>query len=163
MTPQQMRAQALAKTRKLPMPDSPEKVCADADIALHSLVDVTNKETNLLRAGKLLEASELAARKAELAQTYVGLARAIQSNAQEIKETAPHLLQKLQQGQAALATQMAENLRVLATAKSLTEEIVSSVASQLGQSNQTAAYGNTGRGTATQAASIKGVSVNTSL
>lgn len=163
MTPHQLRAQALANAKKLPMPDSPEQVCADADVALRALVDVTNNETTLLRAGKLAEASELAAKKAELAQKYVGLARAIQSNAADIKQNAPHLLQKLQQGQTALATQMAENLRVLATAKSLTEEIVSSVASQLGQSNQTAAYGNTGRGTSGQAASVKGVSINTTL
>jgi len=163
MTPQQMRARTLAKTRKLPMPDSPEQVCAEADITLRALVDIMNNETTLLRAGHLLAASELAAPKAELAQTYVGLARAIQSNAQEIKENAPHLLKKLQQGQAALATQMAENLRVLATAKSLTEEIVSSVASQLGQANQTAAYGNTGRGNTQSVASVKGVSVNTTL
>jgi len=163
MTPQQMRAQALANSKKLPMPESPEQVCADADVSLRALVDVMNNETTLLRAGKLLAASELAAEKAELAQKYVGLARAIQSNVTEIKEKAPHLLQKLQQGQTSLATQMAENLRVLATAKSLTEDIVSSVASQLGQSNQTAAYGNTGSGTASQSPSIKGVSINTSL
>lgn len=163
MTPQQIRAQALANAKKLPMPENPAQVCADADVALRALVDVTNNETTLLRAGKLVEASELAAEKAELAQKYVGLARSIQANAAEIKKQAPHLLQKLQQGQTALATQMAENLRVLATAKSLTEEIVSSVANQLGQSSQTAAYGNTGRGTAGQAASVKGVSINTTL
>ncbi|MFT6659582.1 hypothetical protein [Maritalea sp.] len=163
MTPQQLRARALAKTKKLPMPADPEQVCADADLSLRALVDIMNNETTLLRAGKLMQASELAADKAELAQKYVGLARAIQSNAAEIKEKAPQLLQKLQQGQASLATQMAENLRVLATAKSLTEEIVSSVAAQLGQSNQAGAYGNTGRGTNTQAPSVKGVSINTTL
>jgi len=163
MTPHQMRAQALASTKKMPMPDSPEQVCADAELSLRALVDIMNNETNLLRSGKLLQASELAAEKTTLAQKYVGLARAIQSNAKEIRTKAPHLLEKLQQGQAALATQMAENLRVVATAKSLSEEIVSSVASQLGNSNETSAYGNTGQGNAGTAPQMKGVSINTTL
>lgn len=163
MTPQQLRAQALAAKAKRPLPDTPENVCSEADLALRALVDIMNEETTLLRRGKISEASELAAQKADLAQKYVGLARAIQSNAAELKVKVPHLLQKLQQGQIALATQMAENMRVLATAKALSEDIVNSVAKQLGQQNQTSAYGASGRGTKGTAESIKGVSINATL
>jgi hypothetical protein len=58
---------------------------------------------------------------------------------------------------------MAENMRVLATAKALSEDIVNSVAKQLGQQNQTSAYGSSGRGTNGTADGIKGVSVNATL
>lgn len=103
-----------------------------------------NNETTLLRAGRLLEASELAAPKAVLAQKYVGLARAIQHNAETLKQTAPHLLVALQKHQSALATQMAENMRVLATAKTLSEEIVGEVAAKLGQAQKPSTYGGNG-------------------
>ncbi|MGJ8527635.1 hypothetical protein [Maritalea sp.] len=163
MTPQQLRAQALSASKTLPMFDAPEKICADAEITLRALVDIMNNETTLLRKGSLMEAGELAADKAELAQKYVGLARTIQSNVTELKAKVPHLLKPLQNGQAALATQMAENMRVLAVAKSLSEDIVSSVASQLGQTTQTSAYGQIGQDRTSSEPSMKGVSVNTTL
>lgn len=159
MTPQQLRAQTLAKNPPLPLPGEPEEVCAEARETLTRLVDVMNNETTLLRAGRLLEASKLAAPKAELAQKYVGLARAIQHNVQTLKETAPHLLLALQKHQTALATQMAENLRVLATAKTLSEEIVGDVAAQLGQAQRPKTYGGNGSAAA-KAQSLQGVSIN---
>ena len=163
MTPQQLRAQALASNKNIPLPDTPENVCSDADLALRALVDIMNEETTLLRRGKLSEAGELASAKAELAQKYVGLARAIQSNAAELKSKTPHLLEKLQQGQTALATQMAENMRVLATAKALSEDIINSVATQMGNAAQTSAYGANGKGQGAVADGMKGVSINATL
>lgn len=159
MNSHQLRAQTLAKKPPVPLPGEPEEVCADATATLTKLVDVMNNETTLLRAGRLLEASELAAPKAELAQKYVGLARAIQHNAKMLKETAPHLLVALQKHQSALATQMAENMRVLATAKSLSEEIVGDVAAQLGQIQKPKTYGVTGSN-GPKAQSLQGVSIN---
>ena len=163
MTPQQLRAQALAAEKAIPLPGTPDEVCAQADTALRELVDIMNEETTLLRRGKLDEAGEVAAKKAEVAQTYVGLARAIQANVEDLRESAPQLLEKLQNGHAALATQMAENLRVLATAKALSEDILNSVASHMGQTGQTAAYGATGQGAPAAAENMKGVSVNATL
>ncbi len=159
MTPHQLRAQTLAKNPAMPLPGTPEEVCADAHDTLTKLVDIMNNETTLLRAGRLLEASELAAPKAELAQKYVGLARAIQHNAKLLKETAPHLLMELQKHQTALATQMAENMRVLATAKTLSEEIIGDVAAQLGQAQKPKTYGGNGAH-GQKAQSLQGVSIN---
>jgi hypothetical protein len=42
MTPQQLRAQALAAKAKRPLPDTPENVCSEADLALRALVDIMN-------------------------------------------------------------------------------------------------------------------------
>lgn len=159
MNPHQLRAKTLANTPPVPLPGEPEEVCAEAHETLTRLVDVMNNETTLLRAGRLLEASELAAPKAELAQKYVGLARAIQHNTAFLKENAPHLLVNLQKHQSALATQMAENMRVLATAKSLSEEIVGDVAAQLGQAQKPKTYGGNGAA-APKVQSFQGVSIN---
>lgn len=161
MTPHQLRAQTLAKNPAIPLPGTPEDVCADAHDTLTKLVDIMNNETTLLQAGRLIEASECAGPKAELAQKYVGLARAIQHNTDILKETAPHLLMDLQKHQTALTTQMAENMRVLATAKSLSEEIVGDVAAQLGQIQKPKTYGDNGaHRQMTQ--SFHGVSINKS-
>ncbi|MCF4098825.1 hypothetical protein [Maritalea mediterranea] len=159
MTPHQLRAQTLAKKPPIPLPGEPEEVCIAARDTLTRLVDIMNNETTLLRAGRLLQASELAAPKAELAQKYVGLARAIQHNVDSLKQTAPHLLEELQKSQTALATQMAENMRVLATAKSLSEEIVGDVAAQLGRAQKPKTYGGNGV-TAQKSESLQGVSIN---
>jgi hypothetical protein len=159
MNPHQLRAQTLANSPPIPLPGEPEEVCAEAHQTLTRLVDVMNNETTLLRAGRLLEASELAAPKAELAQKYVGLARAIQHNTKFLKENAPHLLVELQKHQSALATQMAENMRVLATAKSLSEEIVGDVAAKLGQVQKPKTYGGNGAAAA-KVQSFQGVSIN---
>lgn len=152
-------AARLAALDTLPAAD----LCSRAEAALTALVNVMNQETVLLRAGHMREASQLTADKASLAQDYVGFARAIQRQTKRLSAEAPLLMDRLRAGHESLATQMAENLRVLATAKTVTEDVLTDVARTVGQANRAKTYGTAGRVTADPAASARGIAINRAL
>ena len=139
------------------------ELCELAERALAALVNVMNQETTLLRAGHLREASVLTPDKARLAQDYVSLARTVQRQTDRLKQQAPQAVDRLRHGHEALATQMAENLRVLATARTVTEDILTDVARIVGQQDRTKSYGRAGTITADPASSARGLAVNRAL
>ncbi len=138
-------------------------LCTATEASLSDLVDIMNKETTLLRAGHYKEASQLSASKAEVAQTYVGLARAAQHEAERLNAQAPDALKRLQSGHEKLATQMAENLRVLATAKNVTESLLCDVATSVGEVQSPKTYGATGRMSDPTAPGTRGIAINRAL
>lgn len=139
------------------------ELCGNAETTLSALVDIMNQETVLLRAGHMREASQLTAEKTRLAQDYVTFARSIQREGERLAQEAPASLQRLRAGHESLATQMAENLRVLATAKSVTEDVMTDVARMVGQQNRAKTYGTAGQVTADPAGAARGIAVNRSL
>lgn len=140
-----------------------EELCIHAEQALSALVDVMNQETTLLRAGHLRQASQLTPDKTRLAQDYVTFARAIQRQSARLTAEAPEALARLRAGHESLATQMAENLRVLATAKSVTEDVLTDVARMVGQQNRARTYGTAGTVSTDANASAKGIAINRAL
>lgn len=138
-------------------------LCDKAEAALSALVEVMNRETTYLRAGHMREAGELTAEKTQLAQDYVTIARAVQRAAPRLKAEVPARVDALRRGHEALATQMAENLRVLATAKSITETLLADVAKQAGNTQTPKTYSARGQAPQQGAEGIKGISVNRAL
>jgi flagellar biosynthesis/type III secretory pathway chaperone len=143
----------------MPAPD----LCSQSETALTALVDVMNQETTLLRAGRHNQAVALTAEKARLAQDYVVLARSVQRQAARLQADAPELIDRLRNGHERLATQMAENLRVLATARTVTEDLLTDVAEIVGQHNKARIYGKSGAISIDPAASARGIAVNRAL
>jgi hypothetical protein len=139
------------------------ELCAHAEQALTALVDVMNQETTLLRAGHLRQAGQLTPDKTRLAQDYVTFARAIQRQSTRLTAEAPAALERLRAGHESLATQMAENLRVLATAKTVTEDVLTDVARMVGQQNRAKTYGTAGTITSDANSSAKGIAINRAL
>jgi len=152
-------AARLAALDTLPAKD----LCAHAEQALSALVDVMNQETTLLRAGHLRQAGQLTPDKTRLAQDYVSFARAIQRQSARLAAEAPAALDRLRAGHESLATQMAENLRVLATAKTVTEDVLTDVARMVGQQNRAKTYGTGGTVTTDASSSAKGIAINRAL
>lgn len=152
-------AARLAALDTLPASD----LCARAETALAALVDVMNQETVLLRAGHLRQAGQLTPDKTRLAQDYVTLARAIQRQTQRLAAEAPDELDHLRHGHEKLATQMAENLRVLATAKAVTEDVLTDVARLVGQQDRAKTYGTAGKVGQDASGGAKGIAVNRAL
>jgi hypothetical protein len=130
-------AERLAMIDEMPAAE----LCRRALETLEALVTVMNQETTLLRAGHLKDASVLSSEKTALAQDYVGLVRSIQRQTQRLLKEAPEEVRLLRAGHERLATQMAENLKVLATARTLSEEVLSDVAQAVGQSERAKTYG----------------------
>lgn len=140
-----------------------EDLCGRAEIALTTLVDVMNQETMLLRAGHMRQAGELTPEKTRLAQDYVTFARSIQRQVNRLTAEAPAAMGRLKAGHEKLATQMAENLRVLATAKTVTEDVLTDVARMVGQQNRAKTYGSAGTMAVDPSSSARGLAVNRAL
>jgi len=140
-----------------------DELCQVAETALAALVNVMNEETTLLRAGHMRQASVLTPEKTRLAQDYVGFARSIQRQSARLAANAPDAVARLRQGHERLATQMAENLRVLATARMVTEDLLTDVAKVVGQQNKAKTYGRAGTLAADPASSARGIAVNRAL
>lgn len=152
-------AQRIAALDDLPAID----LIAFAEGALSALVKIMNDETTLLRAGHIREASILSADKTRMAQDYVTYSRAVQRQADRLKAQAPSDLARLKSGHEQLATQMAENLKVIATARTVTEDVLTDVARAVGRNNQTRTYGADAQLPSAKPQTSKGIAVNRAL
>lgn len=152
-------ADRLAALDNLPAVDLLQR----AAVTLDALVTIMNEETTLLRAGHMREATNLTAEKTRLAQEYTGLVRSIQRQSARLVKEAPEEVQKLRAGHERLATQMAENLRVIATARAVTEDVLTDVARSVGQHARPKTYGAGGQLDAPAAAAARGIAINRSL
>jgi hypothetical protein len=141
----------------------PAELCQRTGEVLARLVETMNAETTLLRAGRYKEAGALAADKIALAQDYVTLSRAVQRRLPELREAVPGEIDTLRRGHESLATQMAENLRVIATARRVTETLLSDVATGVGALAQTKGYGATGEMQARAVPAGRGIAINRAL
>lgn len=152
-------AERLAELDNLPARD----LIARVEGTLKALVEVMNEETTLLRAGHLRDAGELTSNKTRLAQDYVGLSRSVQRQLFRLRDEAPDGLARLRLGHERLATQMAENLRVIATAKDVTESVLTDVAETIGAQTRTKTYGAGGSVQSTGNGHARGIAVNRAL
>ena len=133
-------AQRIAALDDLPARD----LIAFTEGTLRALVEVMNKETMLLRAGHHREAATLTADKTRLAQDYVSYSRAVQRQLERLKAEAPDDVGMLRAGHDQLATQIAENLKVIAVARAVTEDLLTDVAQQLARAARPKTYGAAG-------------------
>lgn len=151
-------AQRLAALDDLPARD----LIAFTDGTLRALVEIMNQETTLLRAGRHREASALTPEKTRLAQDYVTYSRAVQRQLERLKREAPDDIALLKSGHDRLATQMAENLRVIATARSITEDLLSDVAQKASRAARPKTYGAAGELSA-PSSMLGGLAINRAL
>ena len=138
-------------------------LCVKTSNALDALLDVMNQETMLLRAGKLKDAGLLTPKKSQLSQDYVTLARSVKREAERLKIEAPNEIKQLKNRHESLATQMAENLRVLATARNVTQDLLNDVAKSVGNATKPQTYNIAGKLANETANSMKGISLNKAL
>ncbi|MEP7240272.1 MAG: hypothetical protein ABI697_05250, partial [Devosia sp.] len=157
-SPAMSAAQRLAALDDLPARD----LIALTGSTLSALAEVMNRETMLLRAGRHREAAGVTAEKMSLAQDYVGYSRAAQRQFERLKAEAPDDIGLLRTGHDRLATQMAENLRVIATARQVTEDLLTDVARQVGRAGQPKTYGAAGS-LAEPAPPSQGLAINRAL
>lgn len=149
----------LAALDELPAPE----LCGRAAGTLDELATIMNQETTLLHAGRMREAGALAADKTRLAQDYVTLARSVQRQLERLKAEAPDALERLRSGHERLATQMADNLKVIATARSVTEDLLGDVAAKVGRGAGPTTYGTSGLVGTKADQTARGIAVNRAL
>ncbi|MEQ1901541.1 MAG: hypothetical protein ABL866_12510 [Devosia sp.] len=152
-------AQRLAALDDMPA----RELIAAAEQTLAALVDSMSRETVLLRAGRMREAAGPGADKTRLAQDYVSYSRAVQRQLPRLKVEAPGDIDRLRQGHEQFATQMAENLRVIATARAVTEDLLTDVAGAVGRAGTARTYGASGEIPRAPASPGTGIAINRAL
>jgi hypothetical protein len=141
----------------------PFELCRRTSAVLAALVEIMNAETTLLRANRYKDAAALTAEKIQIAQDYVGLSRAVQRRLPQLRLTAPGEIEQLRRNHESLATQMAENLRVIATARRVTETLLTDVATGIGKLARAKTYGATGTIKSDPIQTGRGISINRAL
>src|SRR5947199_85173 len=83
---------------------------------MSALLAVIERETELVRAGKLREALEFEANKTDLSRRYVGAVGQLQANQKYLSQSSPELFATLHRNHDTFRAMLQINLTVLATA-----------------------------------------------
>jgi hypothetical protein len=137
-----------------PEPVRPVASPAEAEALIKHLLEVMDallgtveEETELVRAGKLTEATKLEPAKAELAHMYVADTTRIKASQSYLVRTTPGMIDDLRQRHDEFRALLQMNLTVLATAHAVSESIMRGVSNELARKATPQAYGATGRAT----------------
>jgi hypothetical protein len=112
---------------------------------MSALLAVIERETELVRAGKLREALAFEPQKTELSRRYVNAVAQLKASQKYLAQTAPELLTTLHRHHDVFRAMLQINLTVLATAHAVSESIVRGVNTQMQQRNIPNTYTAAGR------------------
>jgi hypothetical protein len=112
---------------------------------MSALLAVIERETELVRAGKLREALEFEANKTDLSRRYVGAVGQLQASQKYLSKSSPELFATLHRHHDTFRAMLQINLTVLATAHAVSESIVRGVNSEMQQRNIPNTYTEAGR------------------
>ena len=112
---------------------------------MSALLGVIERETELVRAGKLREAMAFEPKKTDLSRRYVNAVGQLKASQKYLSQTAPELLTTLHRHHDTFRAMLQINLTVLATAHAVSESIVRGVNSEMQQRNIPNTYTAAGR------------------
>jgi hypothetical protein len=121
------------------------KLAEDLMDAMSALLGVVERETELVRVGKLREAMALEAKKTELSRRYVSTVSQLEASQQYLSQIAPELLATLHRHHDVFRAMLQINLTVLATAHAVSESIVRGVNTEVQRRNIPNTYTSAGR------------------
>ena len=113
--------------------------------AMSELLSVIERETELVRAGKLREAMTFEPNKSELSRRYVGAVAQLKASQEFLAQSAPELLTALHRHHDTFRAMLQINLTVLATAHAVSESIVRGVNAEVQRRNIPSTYTASGR------------------
>ena len=112
---------------------------------MSALLGVIERETELVRAGKLREAMALEPKKTELSRRYVSAVMQLKASQKYLSQTAPELLNTLHRHHDTFRAMLQINLTVLATAHAVSESIVRGVNTEMQRRNIPNTYTSSGQ------------------
>jgi hypothetical protein len=161
---------AQAQQREAPSSHPPAANAGEARKLAESLMEVMNallslieRETELVRAGKLREAMTMEPRKAELSRRYVAVVGQLKASQKYLSQAAPDLLKTLHRHHDMFRSMLQVNLTVLATAHAVSENIVRGVNAEMARRSMPNTYTAAGRRTAPSPRQTTPLSVSRSL
>lgn len=131
--------------------------------AMNALLALVERETELVRAGKVREAMTLESKKQELSRSYVGAVSELKANQAQLAKSAPELLSTLHRHHDAFRAMLQVNLTVLATAHAVSESVVRGVNAEIQKRNVPNTYTAAGRRAAPGPRHITPLAVSRSL
>ena len=131
--------------------------------AMSALLAVIERETELVRAGKLREAMTSEPRKAELSKGYVNAVGQLKASQKYLAQAAPDLLKTLHRHHDVFRSMLQINLTVLATAHAVSESIVRGVNAEMQRRSMPNTYTAAGKRAAPGPRHITPLSVSRSL
>ncbi len=115
---------------------------------MENLIGVVQQETDLVREGRLAQATKLAELKGELARLYIADTLRLRANQGRIAVLSSGTIEALKQRHDAFRSLLQINLTVLATAHAVSEGIVRGVSGEMARKSSPQTYGATGRANA---------------
>ncbi len=128
-----------------------------------TLLGVIERETELVRAGKIREAMAFEPKKTELSRHYVNLLTLLKASHKYLQQSMPELLTTLHRHHDVFRSMLKINLTVLATAHAVSESIVRGVNAEMQRRTIPNTYTAAGRRTAPGPRNIAPLSVSRSL
>ncbi|MFL6838565.1 MAG: hypothetical protein ACJ8FZ_14890 [Bradyrhizobium sp.] len=116
-------------------PVEARKLAEDLMDVMSALLGIIERETELVRAGKVREATELEQQKSELSRRYMTSVANIQAAQKILSQAAPELLPTLRHHHDTFRAMLQVNLTVLATAHAVSEGIVRGVNTEIQRRN----------------------------
>ena len=126
-------------------PAEARKLAENLMDVMSALLGVIERETELVRAGKLREAMAFEPKKTELSRRYVNAVGQLKASQKYLAQTAPELLNTLHRHHDTFRAMLQVNLTVLATAHAVSESIVRGVNAEMQQRNIPNTYTAAGR------------------
>jgi hypothetical protein len=130
---------------------------------MSALLGVIERETELVRAGKLREAMAFEPAKTDLSRRYVNAVGQLKASQKYLSQTAPELLTTLHRHHDTFRAMLQINLTVLATAHAVSESIVRGVNAEMQRRNIPNTYTAAGRRAAPGPRHITPLAVSRSL
>lgn len=144
---------------------SPETRLLAAELmdAMDALLSLVERETELVRAGKLREAMAFEATKQDMSRRYVAAVGQFKAHQNQLAKSAPELLSTLHRHHDAFRAMLQVNLTVLATAHAVSESVVRGVNAEIQKRNAPNTYTAAGRSAPPNARHITPLAVSRSL
>ena len=130
---------------------------------MSALLAVIERETELVRAGKIREGMALEPKKTELSRRYVHALAYLKASQKYLHKVAPELLTTLHRHHDVFRAMLQINLTVLATAHAVSESIVRGVNTELQRRNIPNTYTSAGQRATPGPRNITPLSVSRSL
>jgi hypothetical protein len=144
-------------------PAEARKLAEELMDAMSALLGIIERETELVRAGKIREAMAFEPNKTEASRRYVGAVTRVKASHPYMAKAAPDLLATLRRHHDTFRAMLQVNLTVLATAHAVSESIVRGVNAEVQRRNIPNTYGASGRRVNPTARHITPLAVSRSL
>jgi hypothetical protein len=121
------------------------KLAEDLMHVMSALLGIIERETELVRAGKVAEAMALEPNKTDLSRRYVSAVQHLKASQPYLSQATPELLTTLHRHHDVFRAMLQINLTVLATAHAVSESIVRGVNAEIQRRNIPNTYTAAGR------------------